>query len=161
MKTEPNKSLQPTTMLVTDRAAHAPRQARSRLTSNVRQKQPMKTRILVLLAVLAIAWSSWLLGHSAGERRIRGLQQGPLVMGLAAAEAMREGKTDEALSRLESIVFSSAVILMEDAHWRQSFAVETVKPSLVQYRARYRSDKGAWTPAEHLLENLLDPENKK
>ena len=37
MKTEPNKSLEPTRMLVTDPAAQAPRQAPVRLSFNVRQ----------------------------------------------------------------------------------------------------------------------------
>jgi hypothetical protein len=116
----------------------------------------MKRNIISGLAVICAVFASWWAGHLVGERKALGLNRGTFAVSLAAAEALREGHQDDAQTKLDTLVTSSALLLIEDAYWSQQFAVEVLRPSLISYRRKFRSEAQAWTPAESTLEALLN-----
>jgi len=121
----------------------------------------MKTRFTLVLLVVGAVCLSWFLGRNSGKQYSLGLQRGTLVVGLAAAESLRQGKIEDAQSKIDALVFSSAIFMLEDDYWKHNFAVTTVTPSLIEYRRKYRLEQSAWSPAEHTLNSLLNLKSEK
>lgn len=118
----------------------------------------MKRSIILGLVLVCTVFGAWWAGHLAGERKALGLHRGTFAISLAAAEALRGGQKEDAQTKLDVLVTSSALLLIEDGYWSRQFAVEALRPDLIRYRKEFRSDPSAWTPAESALDTLLKSE---
>ncbi len=80
---------------------------------------------------------------------------GTFVATLTGLQDLRTGNTDEALRRLESHCFATAVGLLEDSRWYGDPVLAGLIPELISYRAEFRTIPTEWTPAEKILEDRL------
>jgi hypothetical protein len=94
------------------------------------------------------------------DRKVLGLLVSSSVAAVSALEAVRMGRTNEAISVLEPKVWELAIAALKrqpspflsiDAEIRQVLVRD-----LVPYRRRFRSDSSRWSEYERELERLLD-----
>jgi len=113
------------------------------------------TLIAAVIAVVIFSALSGYLGYEAGNRRGLGIQRGVLVGGLDALESIRVGDVARGTALAEQQCFMSAVILLDDGHYKSDVNVRSVTPKLIRYWQSYRTNRTEWTPIELRLESLL------
>lgn len=109
----------------------------------------------VLLSVLAgvACIASGMLGYRSGRRIALVEEAATFALTLGALQNIQAGDKLEAIRGMESICFSAAASLISDVEYRER--VRVFLPSLIAYRAAYRTNEAEWTPTEQRLETLI------
>jgi len=110
----------------------------------------------VTAAVCALAWATYssVSLHRARTQAKYALQS-HLVASFTVMQLLRSGDTNQALSRLENHCYATAVQLAEEPG-RNSVVLRTLLPELRSYRARFATNRSAWSPVEQRLEEVLE-----
>ena len=118
----------------------------------------MKRAFILLASALAVSAVCIAGGYRLGkgrERRItNSMIEASLVNNLGALESLRAGDTAMAISKLESHVFMSATLLLNQPNAKHA-ALDVFRSNLLAYRHTYRTNPAEWTPMEQKLERLL------
>ena len=118
----------------------------------------MKRAFILLASALVLAAICITGGYRLGkgrERRItNSMIEGSFVNNLTALESLRAGDTASATRKLETHVFMSATLLLNQPNAKHA-ALDMFRPNLLTYRHTYRTNPAEWTPMEQKLDQLL------
>jgi hypothetical protein len=79
--------------------------------------------------------------------------QADLIASLSAAQFIRDGKTTQALGRIEDHCYATALQLA--GRTENSPALSAVLSELRSYRSNYAADPHGWSPVERRLEQFF------
>ena len=82
-----------------------------------------------------------IIGHATGHQETGGITRGTFVLGSYALKKFRNNDILEGIRILEAHYYSTAVVLLEDPKWRNSFIVETFVPDLIEYRRKFAAKR--------------------
>lgn len=106
--------------------------------------------LIAPIAIVALCWFSFSFGRFAGQIENKVSDKGTFVLTLATLEDLRKGNINQAIEKVESICYASAIQSLADPD-----VVSLYAPQLKAYRDTYATNKESLTPTERKLDTIL------
>jgi hypothetical protein len=93
--------------------------------------------------------------YQYGRQHVVTARASSAIITLDALKKLRAGDLAQATSELESLCFCDSEEALSGSGWRSDAFRKIEVPSLMAYRATYRTNQADWSPMEQRLETLL------
>jgi hypothetical protein len=109
-----------------------------------------------LVCIIITAALGYRLGREPSTDDQYQLRKADFILGLKAAQELRRGETNNALSTIENHCFATAAGLLDKSNPPKDQILTSLLHELKDYRRQFRTNSADWSVMEQRLEKHLD-----